>query len=54
MTPDDVLRFWFDGDRERDEWFRKDDAFDASIRERFGATIEAALAGQLDTWSSSA
>ena len=43
-----VLDFWFDGEREREEWFRKDDAFDASIGQRFGATIDAALAGSLD------
>jgi hypothetical protein len=27
----------------RPEWFRKDEAFDAAIRERFGAEVEAAL-----------
>ncbi len=47
----DVLGFWFDGECERDEWFTKDAAFDASIRERFGATIDAALAGELDGWN---
>jgi hypothetical protein len=31
--------------RYRPEWFRKDDAFDAAIRERFGAAVDAALAG---------
>lgn len=54
MTADAVLDFWFDGDRERDEWFRKDAAFDALIRERFGPTIDAALAGRLDAWDASA
>jgi uncharacterized protein (DUF924 family) len=49
-TAADVLGFWFDGDREREEWFRKDDAFDAEIRTRFGATLDAALAGALDGW----
>ena len=52
-TIDDVLGFWFDGDRQRPEWFRKDAAFDALVRERFGATIDAALAGDLDAWSAS-
>jgi uncharacterized protein (DUF924 family)/ribosomal protein S27AE len=41
----EILDFWFlpAGDY-RAEWFRKDDAFDAAIRERFGAAVEAALA----------
>lgn len=53
--PDDaqpVLDFWFgapgsatDG-QQRAEWFRKDAAFDALIRDRFGALVDAALAGQ--------
>lgn len=53
----DVLDFWFlpVGDpghgKSRPEWFRKDDAFDERIRERFGALIEQALAGGLDDWS---
>jgi len=45
-----VLDFWFDGARSRAEWFRKSAEFDAAIRERFGATIEAALLGALDHW----
>jgi uncharacterized protein (DUF924 family) len=47
-----VLEFWF-GERPhapREVWFRKDPAFDAEIRERFGELIEAALAGRLDHW----
>lgn len=53
-----VLDFWFgapgspEHGRDRPEWFRKDPAFDALIRERFGATIDAALAGSLDGWAS--
>ena len=48
---EEVLDFWFGrpGDdhhlQPRPEWFRKDPAFDAAIRERFGALIEAALRG---------
>ena len=48
-----VLEFWFgpEGPRAaRDVWFRKDPAFDARIRERFGDLVEAALAGRLDHW----
>jgi uncharacterized protein (DUF924 family) len=46
-----VLDFWFlPADHAghgvyRPEWFRKDDAFDAAIRERFGAAVESALSG---------
>ncbi len=46
-----VLDFWFlPADHAghgvyRPEWFRKDDAFDAAIGERFGAAVEAALGG---------
>ncbi|MES2318672.1 MAG: DUF924 family protein [Pseudomonadota bacterium] len=56
MTAQDVLDFWFlpEGSEghgaPRDVWFRKDDAFDAGIRERFGALVEQALAGGLREW----
>jgi uncharacterized protein (DUF924 family) len=52
LTPHDVLDFWFGPAplAQRAEWFRKDAAFDATVRERFGATIDAALAGELDAW----
>lgn len=53
----DVLDFWFLAPdnpahgQSRAEWFRKDDAFDAQIRERFGALIDTALAGGLQDWA---
>jgi uncharacterized protein (DUF924 family) len=53
VTAQAVLDFWFlpTSDRShnhfRDEWFRKEDAFDAAIRARFSADVEAALNGQL-------
>jgi uncharacterized protein (DUF924 family)/predicted GNAT family acetyltransferase len=53
----EVLDFWFgppgspQHGTQRPEWFRKDDAFDASIRERFGALLERALRGELAAWS---
>lgn len=56
MHAQDVLDFWFlppgaDGHgKQRIEWFRKDDAFDAALRERFGASIQQALAGGLREW----
>ncbi|CAG9245174.1 DUF924 family protein [Paraburkholderia unamae] len=52
----DVLDFWFGAPdseefgRERKMWFRKRAAFDAQLRERFGALLEAAAAGELDAW----
>ena len=52
----DVLDFWFlppdnrDYGQARGEWFRKDDAFDAHIRARFGALIDAAIEGGLRAW----
>jgi len=51
MTPDEVLAFWFGhAELPRAEWFRKDAAFDDGIRQRFGATLETALAGGLRAW----
>lgn len=53
MHADDVLEFWFGTDSPtaaldpRREWFVKDAAFDARIRERFGELVERALQGPL-------
>jgi len=49
----EVLRFWFRGDRAafRPEWFAKDDAFDAAIRDRFAPLAEAAREGAHDDWA---
>jgi uncharacterized protein (DUF924 family) len=54
---DAILEFWFgppggpqDG-MARPEWFRKDDAFDAVIRARFGPLLDEAAAGALDAWA---
>jgi uncharacterized protein (DUF924 family) len=55
-----VLDFWFlppghpGHGLYRVEWFRKDDAFDATIRERFGAAVDAALNTALDAGSDEA
>jgi len=52
-----VLDFWFlppdhpGYGTYRPEWFRKDEAFDAVIRERFGADVEAALRSTRDDGS---
>jgi uncharacterized protein (DUF924 family) len=56
MNSQDVLDFWFlapgsaGHGQPRTEWFRKDDAFDAAIRERFATTIAQAVAGGLREW----
>jgi uncharacterized protein (DUF924 family) len=55
-TAQDVLDFWFlpigakGHNTQRPEWFRKDDAFDAQIRSRFGDAVAAALSGGLRQW----
>lgn len=48
-TPQDVLHFWFEelGNAQR---FAKDSAIDAAIGQRFGATLQAAMAGELWDW----
>jgi uncharacterized protein (DUF924 family) len=49
-----ILDFWFAARDDagqpayRDQWFKRDDAFDAQIAQRFGAIVERALAGELD------
>lgn len=62
VTPQDVLRFWLGAhpldeqamQRVQAQWFQKNDAFDAEMRERFLPTIESALAGGLADWSDTA
>ena len=55
-TPDDVLEFWFppDSTRANAMWWGKDPRLDAEIRERFGPTLAAAKAGELDGWTATA
>jgi uncharacterized protein (DUF924 family) len=45
----EVLDFWFAAEH-MPLWFKPEPAFDAAIRERFGALIEAANAGRLTAW----
>ncbi|MFM7513568.1 MAG: DUF924 family protein [Cyanobium sp.] len=45
----DVLEFWFVQSRPR-QWFAKDLAFDALLRERFLALTRQAIARALDPW----
>lgn len=49
MNPQDVLHFWFD-EATPAQLFKKDAAFDAEIRARFGATHQAAVHGELAAW----
>ena len=44
----DILSFWQSAGY--DKWFNKDTAFDATVREQFLATYEAAAAGRLNDW----
>jgi uncharacterized protein (DUF924 family) len=45
---DDVLAFWRAAGAER--WYKRDDAFDVSVRERFLALWQKAFAGELSSW----
>lgn len=51
-TVDDVLSFWREAGPDR--WYKKDETFDAQIRERFLNTYRAAAAGSLRTWADTA
>jgi uncharacterized protein (DUF924 family) len=50
--PEEVLAFWRAAGP--DQWFTKSDAFDQAIRVQFLATYEAAAAGRLTDWETSA
>ena len=57
-TADEVLAYWFGAPATTEaeimtqvrRWFSGGD-MDAEVRERFGETVEAALAGELDGWA---
>ena len=49
MTPQDVLRFWFE-ECTPQQWFSKDDAFDAKMRERFLDTYWKVVEGKTKDW----
>jgi uncharacterized protein (DUF924 family) len=51
--PARVLRFWFSETLPR-QWFGKDAAFDALVRDRFLGLTRQALAGELNAWSTAA
>ena len=60
IDPQSVLDFWFgtpgstEFGTQRKLWFTKDDEVDRAIADRFGATIERALRGELDDWAATA
>ena len=49
MTPADITRFWFE-ELQPAQWWRADPALDAQVRDRFGAALKAAVAGELFAW----
>lgn len=62
VAPDDILSFWFgvgphtgaEAARLFKIWFGVDPVYDAVIRDRFGAIIERAAAGEFDDWARTA
>ena len=54
--PQTVLTTWFPSDPAQAQklWWGKDEATDASLRERFSATLAAARRGELDDWTTNA
>jgi uncharacterized protein (DUF924 family) len=51
IAPAGILAFWRDAGPDR--WYRRDDAFDAEIRDRFLALWWKAVAGELSSWEAS-
>lgn len=54
-SPEDVIRFWFGEPGEpplarAETWWKKDDAFDRAIKERFQETLERGVRGELRDW----
>ena len=45
-----ILVFWFE-EISPESWFKKDALFDDMLMQKFGRTIQQALAGQLDKWA---
>jgi uncharacterized protein (DUF924 family) len=53
MQAQDVLHFWFQEVTEKQR-FAKNDALDATLSKRFGATLQAAVRGELSDWRATA
>jgi hypothetical protein len=52
-APTTILRFWFSETQPR-QWFVKDPAFDALVRDRFLGLTRQAIAGELAAWTAEA
>ncbi len=53
MHPDSIIDFWFT-ELTNAQRFAKDEALDALLRQRFGATLRSAIAGELFEWRQTA
>ncbi|MFO8127247.1 DUF924 family protein [Yoonia sp.] len=49
VSPQEVLAFWLD-ECSPEDWYKSDPAFDAVIRDRFGAAWQQAAEGGLSLW----
>ncbi len=49
-TAHTVLTFWFE-ESTQEQWFEKDNVFDATIRKRFEPTVKSSLRGERDRWA---
>lgn len=49
MQANDVLNFWFE-ESKPENWFKKDEAYDQLIKERFFPYYDAAIKGELFEW----
>ena len=49
VGPDEILAFWLD-ECSPEQWYANDPEFDESIRQRFGATWQAAREGSFSMW----
>ena len=52
MSPAEIVGFWRAAGPK--QWFAKDDAFDAALRQRFEASHHAAARGELSDWAQTA
>lgn len=52
-SANEVLKFWFD-EITPEQWWKKDDSFDETIKERFESTLKAAARSELFDWRESA
>ena len=48
MQPDDIINFWLQAGPQI--WFKKDDAFDQSVKEKFQTLPDQIIEGQYDHW----